>query len=103
MFDIILGFYLVESVADRFLMGWREPRIHLDAAYAASQVQNAPLGAVCADVARLTSLTDQFCNIWQETNAYLMFVRLFDKSSQYWKITLHSLENLNLLCKANDS
>ena len=32
-----------------------------------------------------------------------MFVKLFDKSGQYWQIALYSLENLNLLCKANDS
>ena len=32
----------------------------VDAAYAASQAQNAPLGAVCGDVARPISLTDQF-------------------------------------------
>lgn len=84
-------------------MSYCGPRIHLDAAYVASQVQIAPAGAVCTDVARLTSLTDQFCNIWQETNAYLMFGRLFDKDGQYWQVALHSLEKLNLLCKANDS
>lgn len=61
--DIILGFYLIESVAGWFLMSYCGPRIHLDAAYVASQVQIAPAGAVCTDVARLTSLTDQFCDI----------------------------------------
>ena len=32
-----------------------------------------------------------------------MFGRSFDKGGQYWPIALHSLENLNLLCKADDS